>query len=106
MALRMEEGPMHQEIPVPSRNWERKGADSFLKPLERMQAGNLDFRTSDVQSYKTGNSILFLEICYSRHKELIWAGAPSTRQPREELAVVSIVQSVSDSPGAPDPERG
>lgn len=99
----MEEEPMHQEIPAPSRNWERKGAGSFLKPPERMQVGNLDFRTSDVQSYKTGNSILFLEICYSRHKELIWAGAPSTR---EELAVDSIAQSVSDSTGAPDPERG
>lgn len=95
---------MHQEILVPSSNWERKGTDSFLKPPERMQAGNLDFRTSDVQSCKTGNSILFLAICFSSHKELIWAGAPSARQPREELPVDSIVQP--DSPGAPDPERG
>ena len=50
----MEEEPMHQEILVPSSNWERKGTDSFLKPPERMQAGNLDFRTSDVQSQPEG----------------------------------------------------
>ena len=99
MALRMEEEPMHQEILVRSRNWERKGADSFLKPPERMQARNVDFRTSDVQSCKTGNAILFLAICYSSHKELIWAGAPSARQPRQELPLDSIVQPVSDSPG-------
>lgn len=106
---------MSKEVQVASRSWGRREADSVLKPPEGAQAcGNLDFRTSALQSHKTGNSILFVEICYSSCKELIWASAPGARQstglpavtgtpgkgeggPRQHHAVRLTLQ------GAPDP---